>query len=59
VKEVDLCGHATLATAHVLFEALGYPEQTITFETRSGKLFEEKTDALLRMNFPACPPKIQ
>lgn len=31
--EVDLCGHATLASAHVLFEILGYPE-CITFETQ-------------------------
>ena len=29
VAEVDLCGHATLASAHVIFEVLGYPEQVI------------------------------
>jgi len=56
VKEVDLCGHATLATAHVIFDVLGYPERTITFETRSGKLFVEKAEGVLRMDFPACPP---
>jgi PhzF family phenazine biosynthesis protein len=39
VKEVDLCGHATLAAAHVIFERIGYTEKVITFETRSGELF--------------------
>lgn len=56
VKEVDLCGHATLATAHVIFEILGYSKQVITFETRSGELFVEKKGECLEMNFPACPP---
>jgi PhzF family phenazine biosynthesis protein len=56
VKEVDLCGHATLATAHVIFELLGYSKQVITFETRSGDLFVEKKGMRLEMNFPACPP---
>jgi PhzF family phenazine biosynthesis protein len=56
VNEVDLCGHATLATAHVIFEILGYSKQAITFETRSGKLFVEKKGKSLEMNFPACPP---
>jgi PhzF family phenazine biosynthesis protein len=56
VKEVDLCGHATLATAHVIFEILGYTKQVIVFETRSGKLFVEKKGTRLEMNFPACPP---
>lgn len=57
VKEVDLCGHATLATAHVLFEILGYSQQVIVFETRSGKLSVEKKGRLLEMNFPICQPK--
>lgn len=56
VKEIDLCGHATLATAHVIFEILGYSKQVITFETRSGELFVEKKGKRLEMNFPACPP---
>ncbi len=56
VKEIDLCGHATLATAHVIFEKLGYAESVITFETRSGDLFVKKQGKLLQMNFPACPP---
>ena len=56
VKEVDLCGHATLATAHVIFEKLGYAQPVITFETRSGDLFVKKKGPLLEMDFPACPP---
>ena len=36
--EVDLCGHATLATAHVLFALLDEPGDTVAFETRSGRL---------------------
>jgi PhzF family phenazine biosynthesis protein len=56
VKEVDLCGHATLATAHVIFEMLGYTEPVITFETRSGELFVEKHKDRLQLDFPACPP---
>lgn len=51
--EVDLCGHATLATAHVLFEELGYPEDEIVFKTRSGLLTVGKENGRLRMNFPA------
>lgn len=57
VAEVDLCGHATLATAHILFNRLGYPKQTITFETRSGALTVERQGELLTMNFPALPPR--
>lgn len=56
VKEVDLCGHATLATAHVIFEMLGYAEPVIVFETRSGELFVEKKGKFLQMDFPASTP---
>jgi PhzF family phenazine biosynthesis protein len=56
VKEVDLCGHATLAAAHVIFETLGYAKQDITFETRSGDLFVERKGKQLEMDFPASPP---
>jgi predicted PhzF superfamily epimerase YddE/YHI9 len=56
VAEVDLCGHATLASAHVLFEILGYARKQIVFETRSGELVVESNDGLLAMNFPARPP---
>jgi len=56
VKEVDLCGHATLATAHVIFEILGCAEPAIIFETRSGNLCVEKAGNQLKMDFPAFPP---
>lgn len=36
--EVDLCGHATLATAFVMFHHEGYPENEIQFQSRSGLL---------------------
>lgn len=55
-SEVDLCGHATLATAHVLFAHLGHPGQAITFETRSGTLTVKRKSDLLEMDFPARPP---
>lgn len=51
--EVDLCGHATLATAHVLYTYLNYFDDKITFNTRSGKLTVSKQDDLYTMNFPA------
>ena len=58
--EVDLCGHATLATAHVIFEILGHPAAAIEFETRSGCLVVERPmgarDGELAMDFPAIPP---
>ncbi len=57
VAEVNLCGHATLATAHVLFEILGYAKPSIAFETRSGVLNVTRQDAMLVMDFPAMPPK--
>jgi predicted PhzF superfamily epimerase YddE/YHI9 len=54
--EVNLCGHATLATAHVLFEILGYRQPVIAFETRGGELLVERQGSLLVMDFPALLP---
>jgi PhzF family phenazine biosynthesis protein len=52
--EVDLCGHATLATAYVLFQQEGHQGNTITFYTlRSGVLSVQKDGNRLSMNFPA------
>ncbi|GAB3271800.1 PhzF family phenazine biosynthesis protein [Parahaliea aestuarii] len=53
--EVDLCGHATLAAAHIIFNVLGYREPVITFETRSGDLLVRKQGDFLQMDFPALP----
>ncbi|WP_138431419.1 PhzF family phenazine biosynthesis protein [Fodinibius saliphilus] len=55
--EVDLCGHATLATAHVIFEHLNYPENEIHFNSRSGELIVKKEQGRLKMNFPAAKVK--
>lgn len=56
-SEVDLCGHATLATAHVLFSELGHTGTPIRFDTRSGRLtVTQQPDGLLTMDFPAQPP---
>jgi PhzF family phenazine biosynthesis protein len=54
VAEVDLCGHATLATAHVLWETHGHPIGTpIIFETLSGKLTATKSASWISLDFPA------
>lgn len=51
--EVDLCGHATLASAHVLFQHLGYNQDTIEFQSRSGKLTVTRNATGYTLNFPA------
>lgn len=55
--EVDLCGHATLATAYVLFDHLGQEGDTIVFHTRSGELTVWKDNDFLIMDFPSRPPE--
>ena len=57
VAEVDLCGHATLASAYVLFELLGYARPAITFATRSGDLIVKRHGERLAMDFPTRPPR--
>ena len=52
--EVDLCGHATLAAAHVLFEHLQHPSDDILFHTRSGDLRVRRSAAGLTLDFPAA-----
>jgi PhzF family phenazine biosynthesis protein len=54
--EIDLCGHATLASAYVLFEEEGFQQPEITFRTRTrGDLKVKRKDKLLIMDFPAEP----
>jgi len=54
--EVDLCGHATLASAFVLFAYQGWPAEKITFQTRkSGQLVVYNRSDLLEMDFPSRP----
>jgi len=51
--EVDLCGHATLAAAYVLFNILGHNKERIEFESKSGILTVLKKDDWLVMDLPA------
>jgi predicted PhzF superfamily epimerase YddE/YHI9 len=54
--EVALCGHATLASAFVLFVCRGWPDKDIRFQTRkSGQLIVSRRDGLLDMDFPSRP----
>lgn len=55
--EVNLCGHATLASAHVLFNHLGFTDNKIRFKSNSGDLFVEKKDQKYWLDFPSQPPK--
>jgi PhzF family phenazine biosynthesis protein len=56
--EVDLCGHATLASAHTLWETgILEPGQEARFHTRSGLLTANKAGSWIEMNFPIKPEK--
>lgn len=55
--EVDLCGHATLASAFVYFDQLAYSRTTIHFQSKSGLLTVEKNDDWFTMDFPLDIPK--
>lgn len=55
--EMDLCGHATLATAHCLKTILGYQRDEIVFESLSGDLTVLVADGLYQLNFPARMPE--
>ncbi len=54
--EVNLCGHATLASAHVLYEFLGFKGNKVEFESNSGPLSVRKEGDLYWMDFPSNPP---
>ena len=55
--EVKLCGHATLATAHILYErGILAPDQEARFETLSGLLTARRDGDLIELDFPARPP---
>ena len=55
VAEIELCGHATLASAHVLYEHLGYAENQIDFISMSGPLAVKRDSETLALDFPARP----
>ncbi len=57
-QEVDLCGHATLATAHIIFTEMSPTKEEVSFQTKkAGKLIvtRQKENALYTLNFPARP----
>lgn len=51
--EVDLCGHATLASAYVLFELLSFRKDILSFQSRSGILTVTKSKDWFTLNFPS------
>jgi predicted PhzF superfamily epimerase YddE/YHI9 len=57
VLEINLCGHATLASAHVLFEHLGHPGDEIVFSSKSGPLRAARGGGLITLDFPAFEPE--
>ena len=56
--EMDLCGHATLASAHVLYEVLGETTDVLRFHTKSGELTVAREGDRLVLDFPARPATI-
>ncbi|CAA0125811.1 putative isomerase YddE [BD1-7 clade bacterium] len=57
LHEVDLCGHATLASAHALFMHAGVKDDVITFRSRSGELEVARRGHTLEMDLPALMPE--
>lgn len=56
-SEIDLCGHATLAAAHILFTHLGYQADSINFHSlKSGILTVSKEESVYTLNFPSQMP---
>jgi predicted PhzF superfamily epimerase YddE/YHI9 len=55
--EVPLCGHATLASSHVLLSELGLAAERLTFDTQSGPLVVGRAGEGYEMDFPAQPPR--
>lgn len=55
-KEVKLCGHATLASAYVLFNILNYTRDTVVFDSLSGPLSVTMRDSHLLLDFPSQEP---
>lgn len=54
-EEVDLCGHATLASAYIIFEKLKHQGNQILFQSKSGQLRVYQEHHMLKMDFPALP----
>jgi len=56
VVEVDLCGHATLATAFIVLNQLTPSANSVRFQTKSGTLVVNREGDLFSMDFPSRPP---
>ena len=57
--EIGLCGHATLAAAHILFTEMDFQEDIVEFKTNSGEILKvKKNNNILKMDFPSHDPKI-
>jgi PhzF family phenazine biosynthesis protein len=55
--EMDLCGHATLASAFIIFTELGFRGDVVRFHTKSGELKVSRSGEVLTLDFPSRPPK--
>lgn len=55
--EIDLCGHATLAAAYVIFQYLGHLAPAVDFDSKSGPLRVEREGDLYVLDFPSRPPQ--
>lgn len=55
--EMDLCGHATLASAHVIRKHINYVQNEIVFQSKSGILKVKEENGLYYIDFPSRPPK--
>lgn len=55
--EVPLCGHGTLAAAHVLWRELGHTETLLRLQSASGELSVQQAGDLIELNFPALVPE--
>jgi PhzF family phenazine biosynthesis protein len=58
VTEVKLCGHATLASASVVFERLQRRKTRVVFHSQSGALVVTRQNELLEVDLPALPPRV-
>ena len=55
-REVELCGHATLASAFIIFNFLDYKMDKISFKSLSGMLYVEKSGDIMKMDLPSQKP---
>jgi PhzF family phenazine biosynthesis protein len=56
--EVKLCGHATLASAHIMYTELGYTKDEIIFDSLSGILRIKQNNGKIQLDFPSNPPEL-